>query len=129
MIGDWVRVPHIKKIGKVYRIDRANGKGNGFAAVIDGDFHESLLEPIPLKRVHLTKNGFKATDPDDTTFVLKDGYEVEVTFDRGIEEMEIPPTIYLSIKFADAEYWKTIDYVHQLQHAMRMFDIEKEISL
>ena len=124
MIGDWVYNTHNSQYEKVYEI------GSGLVMLDYNDLYEyDEIEPIPLKRIHLTKNGFKVTDAEDTTFVLRDGYKVEVTFDRGIEEMDIPPTIYLSIKFADAEYWKTISYVHQLQQAMRMFDIEKEISL
>lgn len=57
-IGDWVSIPHINKIGKVYRVDQANGKGNGYAAVIDGDFNESLIKAIPLTAEILEKNGF-----------------------------------------------------------------------
>lgn len=33
-IGDYVRISHRNKIGKVYRIDKANGEGNGYAAVL-----------------------------------------------------------------------------------------------
>ena len=38
-------------------------------------------------------------------------------------------TIFLSINFAEKELRMPILYVHELQHAMRLFGIEKEIEL
>ncbi len=129
-IGDYVRISHRNKIGKVYRIDEANGKGNGHAAVIDGDYNEKDLEPIPLQRRHLTKNGFEATNESDTEFVYDDGrFEVKVEFDEGLEVANIPPCIYLRIEFAEKELVMPIEYLHELQQAMRLMGCDKEIEL
>lgn len=123
-IGDYVKISHRNKIGKVYRIDLANGKGNGFAAVIDGDYYENDLEPIPLKRIHLTKNGFKATNAEDTEFVYRDGYEIKVMISEFIRY-----SMFLSIEFAEKNLWKPIEYLHELQQAMRIMGCDKEIEL
>lgn len=129
-IGDYVRISHRNKIGKVYRIDRANGEGNGYAAVIDGDYHEEDLEPIPLQRIHLTKNGFKAREyTDDTEFYYYDCYEINVSFDEGISEENIPPIIFLTIEFAEKSIAMPIEYVHELQQAMRIMGCDKTIEL
>ncbi len=129
-IGDYVMISHRNKIGKVYRIDEANGKGNGHAAVIDGDYSEKDLEPIPLQRIHLTKNGFKAREEtDDTEFYYYNCYEINVSFDEGISEENIPPIIFLTIEFAEKEISMPIEYVHELQQAMRIMGCDKEIKL
>lgn len=122
MIGDWVSIPHINKIGTVYRIDRANGKGNGWAAVIDGDYHESRLEPIPLTEDILKANGFKyhsgkrnmygvETSPyyscKGSPYIFCDGNPFAVWF-----EDEVP-----------------IRYVHELQHVLRLCGVQKEIVI
>ena len=127
-IGDYVRISHRNKIGKVYRIDRANGEGNGFAAVIDGDYHEEDLEPIPLQRIHLIKNGFEA-DKEDETFIYEDGYEVRVSFEGGCKELELEPYIYLNINFAEKHLSMEIENLHQLQQAMRIMGCDKTIEL
>ncbi len=87
------------------------------------------LEPIVLKRIHLTKNGFKATNAEDTEFVYRDGYEIKVSFDEGFPEDDIPPIIFLTIEFAEKSIAMPIEYVHELQHAMRLFGIKKEIVI
>ena len=129
-IGDYVRISHRNKIGKVYRIDKANGEGNGYAAVIDGDYHEKDLEPIQLLKIHLTKNGFKAREyADDTEFYYYDCYEINVSFYEGLPEDDIPPVIFLTIEFAEKSIVMPIEYVHELQQAMRIMGCDKEIEL
>ena len=70
-----------------------------------------------------------AKDADDEDFVFYDGYEIMVDFEGGYPEMDIPPIISLSIKFAEKDLWMQCDTVHELQHAMRLFEIKKEIKL
>ena len=120
MIGDWVRIPHINKIGKVYRIDRANGKGNGFAAVIDGDFHESLLEPIPLTDEILKQNGFKYFHKNYASLGYKHPFQLKMNKwpdENGLGGLW---TICDMIE---------IRYVHELQHALRLCGIDKEVII
>lgn len=81
-------------------------------------------KPISLIKVHLTKNGFRATNAEDTEFVYRDGYEVKVMIEESLVD-----AIFLSIEFAERNMWKEIEYVHQLQQAMRIMGCDKEIEL
>ena len=113
MIGDWVRISHCNKIGKVYRVDEANGDGNGWAAVIDGDWHEHDLQPIPLASELLEQNGFKkfnfqwCRELNDNP---KDGWMVRV-------ESPLATCCY------------KVEYVHELQHTFRLTGIDKDIKV
>ena len=120
MIGDWVRIPHINKIGKVYRIDRANGKGNGFAAVIAGDFHESLLEPIPLTDEILKQNGFKYFHKNYASLGYEHPFQLKMN--------EWPDENGLGGLWTICDMVE-IRYVHELQHALRLCGIDKEIII
>lgn len=87
-------------------------------------------KPIPLKKVHLTKNGFEVREyTDDTEFYYYDCYEINVSFDEGISEENIPPIIFLTIEFAEKSIAMPIEYVHELQQAMRIMGCDKEIEL
>ena len=96
---------------------------------IYGNKYYDGIEPIPLQKVHLTKNGFKPTDESDRVFVYNDGYEVIVEFHEAIEEFDIPPSIFLSIQFAEKDMRMPIKYVHQLQQAMQIMGCDKKIEL
>ena len=90
----------------------------------------SLLKPIPLKKVHLVKNGFNVREySDETEFYYYDCYEINVSFDEGISEENIPPIIFLTIEFAEKSIAMPIEYVHELQQAMRIMGCDKEIEL
>lgn len=132
MIGDWV---YYKNDNKYHQISSVNMQRDGSVLIaIENDLSfDYMFEPIPIKRIHLTKNGFKAKDIEDTLFVFRDGYTIAVQFDEGINDTEndlnIPPMAYLSIKFAEKDIWIPIEYIHELQHAMKLFEIDKEIEL
>lgn len=89
-----------------------------------------LAEPIPLQKVHLAKNDFEAREEtDDTEFYYYDCYEINVSFDEGISEENIPPIIFLTIEFAEKSIAMPIEYVHELQQAMRVMGCDKKIEL
>ena len=138
MVGDWVKVTHLNKIGKAYRIDRANEDGNGWVAVFDGDYHESLLEPIPLTPEILEKNGWKLYDLEDIDWLIYDystncqnvrisendtyGYKWWIVVSNILGEDEAG--------FKDRNHAGIYcNYVHQLQHALRLCGIDKEIEI
>ena len=119
MVGDYVYNTHNKKNEQVQQILEL-----GVMLDYNDIYNADDIKPIPLKRIHITKNGFKATNAEDTEFVYRNGYEVKVMIDEYMKE-----TIFLSINFAEKELWMPIEYVHELQQAMRLFGIEKEIKL
>ena len=91
-------------------------------------FQEEHLAPIPLTPDILEKNGFKRKD-DGITLVYKDGFEICVYFYQVHIEGEIYNDILISIAFAEKDMCMPIEYVHELQHALRLFGVEKEIEL
>ena len=146
MIGDYCLVNTdvcIKKgtIVEICSVDNCrtlpshNLKGSTICKPIDKDYSAiggvwaEFLSPIPLQKLHVIKNGFEPVDEDDRAFVFSDGYRIEVVFDEGIPQMDIPPSIYLTIEFAEKELDMPIEYVHELQQAMRLLGVDKKIEL
>ena len=118
-IGSWVS--YNNKAQQVLEIsDIDNEVYLSAAGVVD----ITEVNPITLKKVHLTHNGFKATNAEDTEFVYRDGYEVKVMTDEYMRD-----SMFLSIEFADKNIWMPIEYVHELQQAMRIMGCDKKIEL
>lgn len=110
MIEDWVQSKSNKYPFQVISINR-----NGFIRIEVGDEQFSKLitefEPIPLTPEILEKNGYHFDEIDGSFWM------------NGV------PTIFGRkapfIMFATIE----IKYIHQLQHALRLCRIEKEIQI
>lgn len=128
MVGDWVYDKHHGKNIRLTPYDFFTHTHNEFGEQELAPFAKPTfgrdLEPIALKRIHLTKNGFKATNAEDTEFVYRDGYEIKVMIDEYISD-----SMFLSIEFADKNIWMPIEYVHELQQAMRIMGCDKTIEL
>ena len=121
MVGDFVRVKHIDKIGKIYRIDAANGAGNEYAALLDGDFDCKDLEPIPLTPEILEKNGW-SRPKGAYYYVLEDN----PNFAYIAVNLSERTRIFVA---SDLLFNMAIGNVHELQHALKLCEIEKEIVL
>lgn len=130
MVGDWV-IPHVydSKLepSKIVGVHYNSYKGKDYVDWVDCEVWDELslsdIEPIPLTPEILKKNGFGykeggfgmygiATVPhyvrDDVPFeIFCDGEPFAIWFKEPIN----------------------IKYVHQLQHALRLCGIEKEITL
>ena len=120
-IGDWVRNP---ATGSHYKITATflNPMGEMLTAQVDGGgkdircFSENI-EPIPLTPETLEKNGISKTYESDEYAVYKgEGFNVTEYYTE-LWEFEIRRNRLM------------IRNVHQLQHAMRLAGIEKEIEL
>jgi hypothetical protein len=106
MVGDWVYDTMRQENKKVTRMDFERNPMNGV-------YYAETLKPIPLTEYILAKNGFRySMSHDDWTnincnFFLHEGgngYRVQNT----------------DIK---------LDYVHQLQHLLRLCGVEKELTI
>ena len=127
MIGDWVwynNQPYqIRQLG-IYGVDRDGedypavciGKPNGVGLIVG----RNEVEPIPLTTEILEKNGFKEYD--------------------GLYRLDITEGTFVNVDFKSKEPFVSIHntcyratpicrYLHQLQHALRLCGIEKEIVL
>ena len=129
MIGDWVLVKGVPTI--VYDVQESgiNIEFRPFDAwVYDSETSEEDISPIPLTPEILEKNGFEPIENK----VVDEAY----IFDRN--EFEEPDIIIRRFDFNDSFVLCTvmdntaiisIAYVHQLQHALLLCGIEKEIVL
>lgn len=143
MIGDWVQIVEPSKyagaIGRIKTlIDHKDDENAYFKVFLQNntihigieDICSEDIRPIPLEKIHLAKNGFKAREEtNDTEFYFYDCYEINVDFDEGISEENIPPIIFLTIEFAEKSIAMPIEYVHELQQAMRIMGCDKDIKL
>lgn len=122
MIGDWVKHSITGKIGKVYRIC-----GNEYIAFIDGDTQSELVEPIQLTPEILKKNGI-LYEKQSYYYVIKDDKDLECTY--YIQQiLQEDWAIGVDIGAYDCSVFARVKYVHQLQHALRLCGINKEIEL
>lgn len=75
-------------------------------------------EPIPLTPEILEKNGIHRTYEDDKYAIFRGDGLWAVKYSDGDWELSTPPVCRVDIK-----------YVHQLQHALRLAGVDKEINL
>lgn len=134
MVGDWVFHKAQNKNMVVRGTD-----GDDFVSVCieDGWTHIDNVEPIPITGDILARNGFVekryAQDSIKNEYMLilaEGGYEsanLFVSFSEIITFFKIRCVPYgkPQIEF----YKRSQGYVHELQHAMRMIGIDKEITL
>lgn len=127
MIGDYA---FVKPSGMLIKIAAVHHKKVAYHAVINKLtwVRESLLEPIPLTSEILEKNGWVYNNEVEKFFpqtwvcgglmlqsLDDDGYRIVVTSDYDDEDTNDTPFIIL--------------YVHELQMALRLRRIKKEIIL
>ena len=131
MIGDWVLYN-----GKPIQVDEIFGDGinaDYCGGEIMGLINEDELLPIPLTAEILKKNGFEICNEDT------DG---TIQYDWGSPALGID--IWINTKPCLFGAWRTwegetksytmveelpINYVHELQHALKLCGIEKEITI
>ena len=126
MIGDWVLIDFTPR-NKYYEPGIITGLCSEEAEIVaknqDGvPFYtddEKKVLPIPLTAEILEKNGF---DMDDYTVHFKEDehYMLELVFEDDELKWTINCNEYTIMNF---------EYVHELQHALRLCGIEKEIIL
>ena len=131
MIGDWVlygqRFAIIKELcnGYVTILCSINGQNEYVKVTYDN------IEPIPLTPEILEKNGFtKSTPPPG---IHAKCYELDNKKDRynlTIADYNKYKRLLLNVDSEDSECFNIrCDYVHELQHALKLCRIEKEIEL
>lgn len=91
---------------------------------------EQLL-PIPLTAEILEKNGFeKSVSPPGIHAKCYEIYNKDEKYCLTIADYNKYKRLLLNIDSEDSECFNIrCDYVHQLQHALRLCNIEKEIEL
>ena len=133
MIGDWVRCTDQKPF-KIEQIDGVEEQGYG-----DDGFYVDTgdLQPIPLTEEILEKNGFEELMSEGWESAAKFGRIPEPTgvwqysFGQFDSVSYLPKRSFLRVKFMEGSTADiaNIKYVHELQHALRLCLIDKEITL
>lgn len=133
MIGDWVNLNFDVdyKTGKsIYAPVQITGINKDGTIDVNCTFDKSesmqdgwdlkLIEPIPLTREILEKNGFEKSQGEKFTWFICNvaAFDIRIVSEKN--------NLY-DIKIA--EYPRPIKYVHELQHALKLCGIEKEIIL
>ena len=116
MIGDYVQVSPSMMHIKIAAIHQ--GSVGYYGSNILNWVREALLKPIELTPEILIKNGLK---PQNTGFFDED---IRGEFEISIENNNI----YWTINFWEYSILK-LNYVHELQHILKLYEIEKEIKL
>ena len=92
----------------------------------DGDDF-SWIEAVPLTTEILEKNGFDTSDPEVKQYhFTEDGQSYHFSLRQMYNQKDNKPNGYSFYAFS---VLTIIKYVHQLQHALRLCGIEKEIVL
>lgn len=137
MIGDWVRCSDPKPF-RITGIETEKGTSYFKVTGNDGfDVDGGDVEPIPLTCSVLERNGFEE--------MMNEGEEVAKRFGRvphptgvwqqGLSNfdcvMYVPKDDFLRIKFmmVGQTDLRNIRFVHDLQHALRLCGIDKEVVL
>ena len=118
MVGYWVYNTHNRKNEQVAAI------GSGLVMLDYNDLYEyDEIEPIPLTSEILEKNGFVLIEKEKGVC----GVNIVPYYTRD----DVPFEVFcdgkpFAVWFKDSV---NIEYVHELQHALRLCGIEKEIEL
>jgi len=137
MIGDWVLLKDCD--GAYDIITGITERGVLLDSNSDGSFED--IEPIPLTKEILEKNGFRKQKWNDlvTEFVFATDLEqspqtvIQFTFySREIEGVKSLLKMWTKSKFGHGQndvHLCGVYYVHELQHALRLCGIDKKIVL
>ena len=113
MIGDFIRTIYTKKIIRVREIKQSCIYTN------DNGYEYNEIEPIPITPDILLKNGWKRlTSPEGEDVFVLDLETITLWWFVKDKELVLIGGSHLKI-----------EYVHQLQHALRMCNVSKEIKL
>jgi len=128
MIGDWVRIGNI--IAQITGLKKVSNEQQFFSVYYyhtedkteEGCFIDEI-EPIPLTKDILEKNGFEV-HRQFATFT-------EYWLDIPRKWVRVAPNSYIEIYNGENKnvHIDGKSYVHELQHALRLCEIDKEIVL
>ena len=128
MIDDWVYNTHNRQNEQVAEI------GSGLVMLNYNDLYEyDEIEPIPLTSEILEKNGFLTNKhvypyPYYEYINEKDKLKIGFAFPQGNRTSYKEPWVYIDSERVFIEHLPCV-FVHELQNALRLCGIEKEIEL
>ena len=128
MIGDWVAyngdVDYINPI-KIEGMDIATG----MCITSDrDDVGFDGVDPIPLTAEILEKNGFNCEEIIQPHWISEDG-RILLRNDESLINSNNKWSVHVDNEDMQTIGYFELTYVHQLQHALRLCNIEKEIEI
>ena len=139
-VGDWVEFHRTRGIYIAPPLfDHANAqvigthRGAEVSLLVDGKrefiaIPLSAIRPIPITAEILENNGWRVIEKE----VLGDEYEYDgekrVWDDYSIDICETKPGVFWYSWGIEYYMWR-LEYVHQLQHLIRLAGVDKEINL
>lgn len=133
MIGDWVKVIEPDRYaGAQGTILSLTSQEGGYYEINISDVNYGYLttdvfnediEPIPITKEILEKNGFEK-DARNESYYKWNWYILQDNVSYDMETW-----IVRLFKASDLTFCHPIGYVHELQHALRLCEIDKEIVL
>ena len=115
-VGDWVLMN-----GEPAKALRLTMAGRTIFKGLSGQIYGSYggdISPLPIVPDILEANGIHRTYEDDSYAIFKGDGLWAVKYSDGDWELSTPPVCRIDIK-----------YIHQLQHALRLAGVEKEIVM
>lgn len=130
MIGDWVYNTHNRQNERIEEI------GSGLVMLSYNDLYEyDEIEPIPLTKDILIRNGFSSLTDEMFSACETETYsnqELKIYLSHiGCEYNPVQLVVYMGYEPQERVVLRMMpcQYVHELQHALRLCKIEKEIEL
>lgn len=125
MIGDWVSY-----VGKDFNdfADKISGIIDGCVTLDKEMIHRSIdkIHPIPLTQEILEKNGFNCEEIIQPHWISEDG-RILLRNDESLINSNNKWSVHVDNEDMQTIGYFELTYVHQLQHALRLCNIEKEI--
>ena len=136
MIGDWLFNKNIAKAMQVY----PTMFPQMFRRLPDSDTEDYGFYPIPLSEELLLHNGFEKTIQMGIGYNTRDNYrltfDVDVTYKGHTEtfthEVKVARHLFKNtwdIETTNGSRICNLEYVHELQHALRLGGIDREITV
>lgn len=117
MINDWVKIIHHHTPKPLITVKKVDLKD--FQDALLQIYPEITYEPIPLTSEILEKNGFKKNNFNQYVLGKSDLGE-EIYYEIGFIQLRYPNSYYSIL---------SCGYVHEFQHMLKIFGIEKDIVL
>jgi len=136
MIGDWVGVDMIDPLYNVsiepHRVKRISDTKvtllSEYVACGEYEIQACLCVPIPITDEILERNGFEKIDNRISEYAFVLSYEEDGEPDVLIRSFDFNESFVICTS-TDNTALISIVYVHELQHALKLFGIDKEIIL
>jgi hypothetical protein len=145
MIGDWVHVEAHRgfnaqnvRVETIPDNDGDNEYGHHYGHIgvwlesDDNDFRDveaKHLQPIPLTPEILEKNGFKSPMPNGMMLFSDKEKDISIVVMKTNNAPNCNGKYLVGIKQSYTDSKVVMNYVHQLQHALRLCGIDKTIEL